>query len=117
MSKKKLLFSVTKKDLDIKYFRAGKHGGQKGDKTSSACRIRHPDSGAEGMSRDERSKEQNKKIAFRRLIESKKFKSWARLEVAARLQGHRDLEAKIEEMIKPENIKIEVGDPKNWEEK
>lgn len=31
---KNLLFSITKKDLDIKYFRAGKHGGQKGDKTS-----------------------------------------------------------------------------------
>lgn len=69
------------------------------------------------MSRDERSKEQNKKIAFKRLVENEKFTSWLRLEAAARLQGHRDLEAKIEEMMKPENIKIEVGDGENWEEK
>jgi protein subunit release factor B len=111
----KKLFSITKKDLDIQYFRAGKHGGQKGDKTSSACRIRHLASGAEGLSRDERSKEQNRKIAFRRLVESDKFKAWLRLEAAARLQGYRDLEDKIDELMKPENIKVEIGNGESWE--
>lgn len=112
--KKELLFSVTRKDLVVTTFRAGGKGGQHQNKTDSAVRIVHPASGARGESRSERSQTQNKKIAFRRLVESKTFKLWIRVESAARLQGYRDAEAKVKKMMRPENIKVEVGDGQKW---
>ena len=75
---KQILFSVTRKDLRVDYFRAGGKGGQKQNKTSSACRITHPASGAVGESREERSQHQNRRIAFHRLANSRKFKLWLR---------------------------------------
>ncbi|MFH0848701.1 MAG: peptide chain release factor-like protein [archaeon] len=107
---KKLLFTVTKKDLRIDFFRAGGPGGQKQNKTSSACRILHLSSGAIGESREERSQIQNKKIAFRRMIETKKFQTWVKVQASARLAGFADVEAKVKAAMEPGNIKIEVGD-------
>lgn len=40
----------------------------------------HPPSGARGESREERSQWQNKKTAFRRMIETPKFKLWLAIE-------------------------------------
>ena len=111
---RELLFSITQKDLDIQYFRSGGPGGQHQNKTSSACRIVHKASGATGESREERSQAQNKKIAFKRLVENKKFQIWLRVEASARLEGHRDLEHKIEAMVKPPHIKIEVFKDGDW---
>ena len=65
---KELLFSVTKKDFELQFFRAGGKGGQKQNKTSSACRIVHKASGATGESREQRQQIANKKLAFQRLI-------------------------------------------------
>lgn len=107
--KKKLLFSLYKKDFRIEFFRAGKKGGQKQNKTSSACRITHIESGAVGESRNYRSQLQNKKTALQRLIKSEQFKKWLRLEVAIRAEGYSNLEKKIDEMMKPENLLIECG--------
>jgi len=73
MSKKELLFSITRKDFDIQYYRGSGDGGQKKQKTSSACRIVHRASGATGTSQDDRSQTRNTKLAFQRCIESKTF--------------------------------------------
>lgn len=78
MVTKELLFSVTKKDLIIQTFRSGGKGGQHQNKTSSGVRIIHKDSGARGESREERSQLQNKRIAFKRMAETKEFKLWIR---------------------------------------
>lgn len=104
-------FKVGRDQFDLQFFRAGGKGGQKQNKTSSACRIVHRASGAVGESRDERSQAQNKKLAFRRCVESKEFQVWLRLEAAARLKGYADLEARIDEMMRPENLVIETYDP------
>jgi len=81
-----LLFTVPRSDLRLEFFRAGGAGGQKQNKTSSACRITHMPSGAVGIARDERYQTQNRKLALQRLVGSKEFKSWCRVEVA-RLSG------------------------------
>lgn len=106
---KELLFSLTKKDFIIETFRAGGKGGQHQNKTDSAVRIKHPDSGAVGESREERSQHQNKKIAFERLTSSYKFKRWHCLKVKEILEGI-SIEEKVEKMMDPSNIKVEVKD-------
>ena len=45
---RELLFSLTKNDFELQFFRAGGKGGQKQNKTSSGCRIIHKESGAVG---------------------------------------------------------------------
>lgn len=104
----KPLFSVTRKDFDMQFMRAGGNGGQKQNKTSSACRIVHRASGAVGESREERQQHQNRKIAFERCVQSKTFQAWLKATAAAVEQGHRDLEKKIDGMMAPSNLRIEV---------
>lgn len=104
---KKLLFSITKKDFKIDTFRAGGKGGQHQNKTDSGVRITHIASGAVAEGRSERSQLANKKAAFKKLTESERFKSWLRVQSAAVLQGFRNVEHKVDEMMKEENLNIE----------
>ncbi len=107
MASDKLLFRVTRKDLKIDFFRAGGKGGQHQNKTSSACRIRHPASGAVGESREERQQTMNRRIAFHRMGKSKKFQFWARAQAAAIEQGYRDTEHKVDQLMSSDNLKVE----------
>ena len=104
---KQLLFSITAKDLEVQVFRAGGKGGQKQNKTSSAVRIIHRASGAVGEARDERSQHQNKKLAFQRMVASPAFQSWLKVTAAAVMQGYRNIEHKVDEAMKEENLKFE----------
>lgn len=108
---KELLFSVTKKDLRIDYFRAGGAGGQHQNKTSSACRITHPASGAVGESRDERSQSQNQRIAFKRLVSSARFQTWLKL-TSSEMMMEETIEQKVDRMTQPQYLKVEVKDEK-----
>jgi len=78
--KKKLVFSVTAKDLRIDTFRAGGKGGQNQNKVNSGVRITHDASGAVGESREHRDQLHNKRAAFQRMTETKEFKSWIDLQ-------------------------------------
>lgn len=46
--KRELVFSLTKDDFEWEYFRGTGKGGQKKNKTSSAVRCKHLESGAVG---------------------------------------------------------------------
>ncbi len=105
--KKELLFSVTKKDFDIQTFRCGGKGGQNQNKRETGVRIIHKASGAIGESREERNQLQNKKIAFKRLIETKEWKIWHKIQAAAALKGICDIERKVNDLMKDENLKVE----------
>lgn len=72
---KTLLFSITKKDLEIQTFRAGGKGGQNQNKRDSGVRVIHKASGARGESREHRGQLENKRAAFRRMTETKEFKT------------------------------------------
>ena len=113
-STKELLFSITKKDFEIQTFRAGGKGGQHQNKTDSGVRIIHKESGSRGECRNHRKQYQNKKEALRRLTESKHFKLWLNRKALEVIEGKR-LEEKVEEMMSPENIKVEVKGDKGWE--
>ena len=113
---RQLLFSLTRKDFDIQFFRCGSSGGQHRDKTSNGVRIKHRASGVIGESTESRSQAENKKKAFRRLTECKDFKWWHKLETA-RLMGliktHAEIENDIrKELEDPEITEIECYTPK-----
>ena len=109
MQHRALLFSITKKDLDVQTFRSGGKGGQNQNKRDSGVRIIHRASGAVGESREHRTQWQNKKAAFLRLVESQEFKAWHKREVARCLMGRAELEREIDEAMRPEHLKIEYG--------
>lgn len=111
---KRLLFSITKKDLVVETFRCGGHGGQNVNKRDTGVRISHPESGAIGESREERSQAQNKKKAFERLVASKQFQNWVRYKAAVMEKGYRDIEERIDELVQEKNLKIEVIEEGEW---
>lgn len=104
---RKLLFSVTKKDLEMQTFRAGGAGGQNQNKVNSGVRLIHRASGAVGEARDSRHQRQNKKSAFLKLVKSDKFQGWVKIEAAKRLGNWEDIEKKVDAMMCPENLQIE----------
>lgn len=110
---KELLFSLTKKDFEIQTFRAGGKGGQNQNKVESGVRIIHPASNARGESREHRTQLQNKKAAFKRMLETKQFKLWHKLK-CAELMGEESIESKVKKLMSPENIKIEVFQEGKW---
>ena len=106
------ILSVTLADCDVQTMRAGGPGGQKQNKTESAVRIVHRASGARGECRETRSQAQNKKIAFRRMVETPTFQAWLKMQTG---RDHM-LRAKVEQEMYPHNIKVEVREDGQWVE-
>lgn len=114
-NKGELLFSVTMADCDFNTFQAGGKGGQHQNHTNTAVRIKHRASGAVGESRDSRSQHQNKESAFRRMIETTKFKTWLQRESWIR-QGLPTPEEQVNKTLIPENLRIEYKESGKWVE-
>jgi len=105
--RQELLFSLSKKDFELQFFRAGGKGGQHQNKTSSACRVIHPESGGVGECREERSQYANKKKAFIRCTEHPKFKTWINRKAYFTIREI-DIEKIIEDSMSEDNLKIEI---------
>ena len=112
MKKKELLFSITKKDLVIKTSRGSGPGGQHRNKRETAVTITHPPSGAKGYSCDQRSQIQNKRTAFRRMVQSKEMQLWIKRTASSSVS----CEEVVKEMMQPENLRIEHWNGSAWEE-
>ena len=112
---RQILFSVTKKDFRIETFPAGGPGGQKQNKTASAVRITHPDSGAVGECRNHRSQHQNRAEALRRLVEQPKWKVWHSNKVRELTTG-KTMAQRVDEAMQPEHLKIEFKVNGRWAE-
>lgn len=85
--------------------------GNIGNKHKNCVRIKHPESGVIVTGQEERSLNQNLKTAFTRLVNHPKFKTWLRIKIAEKCVDkeaeRKELEKKVEESMKPENLKIE----------
>lgn len=101
------VLTVTIKDCEIQTFRSGGKGGQNQNKVESGVRVIHPPSGAIGESREERSQLQNKRNAFERMAKTPKFQRWIK-QASLEKMGHESLEAKVDKMMVPENLRIET---------
>ena len=117
---KKPLFSLTSKDFEMQTFTVRGPGGGGKDTSQTGVRFIHPASGAVGEGREERSQLANKKNAFRRMAESSKFKQWLKIEVARAMgrtmfkseeQVKKEVTARVEELMRHENIVEELYDP------
>lgn len=78
---RKKLFSITKDDFEFQFFRAGGKGGQHQNKTSSACRAIHKETGISAECRDSRDQLENKRKAWKKLVSSPEFKAYLQLRI------------------------------------
>lgn len=108
---KELLFSVTADDCQWSFFAVGGKGGQKVNKTSTGARVLHPPSGAVGESRQGRSQLANRKAAWRKMVESTKFKLW----INRRLAQGPTPEERVEKDMQTENLLVEIKKNGRWE--
>lgn len=117
MSGRTLVRRLTAKDFEWEYFRAGGNGGQKQNKTSSAARCRHRESGAVTESREHREQRMNRRACLAKMRDHPKFKAWARMEVARSL-GQPSPEEVVEEMMaREQDFVTEVKDDRGrWVE-
>lgn len=108
MTDREKLFTVTTSDCKFSYFTAGGKGGQNQNKVASACRVTHPPSGAVGESREYRHQLENKRAAWKRMVEHPKMKPWIQME-SSRLLGIEDkINKTVDEAMLHKNLKIEI---------
>jgi len=114
--KKELLFSVTKKDLEINYFSGTGAGGQHRNKHQNCVRMAHRESGATSTGQSNRERGANEREAFKSLVDHAKFKMWHTQKTHEVLSGQ-TIEQKVELMMDPENLKIEGrSQEEGWKE-
>ena len=114
MSTKKPILTVTIKDCEVQYYRGHGPGGQKKNKTYSAVRVIHQPAGARGESQESRSQDENRKLAFKRMAESSKFKLWIKMESLRKIGVLMDIEKNVDKMMRPENLVVEVQEDGRW---
>jgi protein subunit release factor B len=107
---KQLVLSVTLADCKVDTFRAGGKGGQNQNKRETGVRVTHRASGAVAESREERSQLQNKRIAFKRMAETPKFKLWLKRQLGQETL----IRAAVEREMWPVNLKTEVKQDGKW---
>lgn len=104
---KQLLFSLTAKDFDFSFFAVGGAGGSGKDTSNTGVRCIHRASGAQATATETRSQSKNKETAFKRCAETSVFKTWHRMETMRRNGQLRDVERRVDEMMAPQNLKVE----------
>ena len=106
---KKLLFSITKKDFDITYYSGRGAGGQHRNKSKNCVRLKHKETGIITTGQDQKSLTQNLKNAFIRMTKHPNFQLYLKKRPAGELMDEYEIEKKVDEMMKEENLKIEYG--------
>lgn len=116
MPEKELLFSLSKDkgDFIVQPFKGSGKGGQKRNKTMSCCRIIHQASGAISECQEERSFDQNRRKAFKRLIEKPGFIKWHQIECAKRMGYMANVEADVNKAMADKNLLIEICVDGKW---
>ena len=108
--KRELLFSVTKKDLEITTFSGTGAGGQHRNRHMNCVRIAHRPSGAIVTAQEERSLEQNKRAAIKRLALHPAFRAWVNAQVQTK-HAQQAIETAVDAAMAPENLLIEAQEP------
>lgn len=114
---RKLLFSVTAQDCDWDYYKGTGNGGQKKNKTASAVRCTHRASKAVGQAQDDRSQHKNKELAFKRMCDTQKFKTWLKIEFSKKMGIEEEIQKDVEKAMQNHNLKLDIKDENGlWKE-
>src|SRR5690242_4876847 len=106
-----LAFSVSINECEVQTFRAGGKGGQNQNKRETGVRVIHHESGARGESREERSQLQNKRTAFKRMVDTPEFQRY----IKHRMYGIGRAEAEVERAIeRTQDFRTEVRVNGRW---
>jgi protein subunit release factor B len=110
----KAKFSVTKKDFTLTWFNGSGGGGQHKNKHANCARLKHDDTGIITVGQDHKERPRNQKDALRRMSNHPKFMAFCELRLKE-IEDGVTLEQKVNEMMEPNNILIEVKDEQgNW---
>ena len=111
---RELAFSVSVHDCEVREFSVSGAGGQRRDKKKTGIEIRHPPSGAVGRGTEQRSQRQNKKMAWRRMSESKEFVLWVKMQMG---EDAKEI-ARVEKMFWQHlgSIRVEYRENGQWVE-
>jgi len=99
-------FRLTAKDFKIEYLRGHGNGGQKKQKTSSACRITHEPSKVSKYCQDHREQHRNRSAAFTALCSDPRFKSWCGIRMSE-IENKQTVEEWVEEQMQEKNLLVE----------
>lgn len=100
---------LSQKDLTVSYFCGSGAGGTNRNKVASGVLIQHAESGAQGRASDSRCQIDNKRAAFKRLLQDPKMKFWLAKQLYEIRQGE-TLEQTVAKDMAPENLRVEVKD-------
>lgn len=112
-TKRELLFSTTLSDCEIQTFTVGGPGGGGKDTSRTGVRLIHHPSGARGEGREERRLRPNMQAALRKLAKTSQYQAWARTK-AARMVGVKTLDDILDDMMRPEHLRVEVFKGGRW---
>lgn len=111
---KELLFSITKKDLEISHFSGTGAGGQHRNRHKNCVRLYHPDSDVRVTGQSNKELRSNIKEALNNLVKSFDFKRWHNRRVMEIIEN-KTIDQIVEEMMVEDNLKIEVRKDGKWE--
>lgn len=106
---------ASKEDFDVSYFCGSGKGGQARNKVASGVQIIHRESGAMGRASDSRSQADNKKVAFKRLLETPKMKYWLNKQLFE-IRERQTMEEAIERDTTDDKLKYEIFKDGKWQE-
>lgn len=114
MNNRELLFSVTRKDMNITYFSGSGAGGQNRNRHRNCVRINHRDSGVMVTGQSHKEKRSNIKQALNNLVNHPKFKIWHMRKVTE-ITDKETFEETVDKMMSEQNLKIEIlTDDEKW---
>jgi hypothetical protein len=100
------------------YFTSSKHVKEcrelYGEPDVVQVRCVHRDSGAIGESDLTRSQHDNKRLAFRKMAETKQFRTWHKIETAKRMGNLISIEDNVQRAMKETNMKVEGRVDGKW---
>lgn len=111
------IITIQKSDFRFDFMRGTGKGGQKRNKTSSACRCTHLATGLVGYSEDSRQQHLNRKNAWLKIVKTDKFKKWLRAKAYQKLGYLAEIEKKVDDDLSDRSkIKIEIHKNGRWED-